>query len=198
MVIEDWSVDDMPDSVESRLEALEARLRELEDVREINDVMRRWHYACTGGFNGIQTHRTLEGIDLLADDGTIEVQGLHKPGEGPTGREALLEYFSAYHGDNGALPHVFQTGVDYGVTVTGDTAVQDSNLVIVTEFSDGSRAFSLSRYHNDYVRTPAGWRIKTIRLEQGYTVPLQELIAASNYFEETGRVTNGSATGTGR
>ncbi len=190
----------MPDSVESRLAALEARLRELEDVREINDVMRCWHYACTGGFNGIQTHRTLEGIDLLAEDGTIEVQGLHKPGDGPTGREALLKYFSAFHCDNGSLPHVFQTGVDYGVTVTGDTAVQDSNLVIVTEFSDGSRAFSLSRYHNDYVRTPAGWRIKTIRLEQGYTVPLKELVAASDYFEETGRGADGpdSARGTGR
>jgi len=32
------------------------------------------------------------------------------------------------------------------------------------------------------VRTPAGWRIKTIRLEQGYTVPLQELIGRSNYL----------------
>lgn len=174
----------LEDTLEARLKVLEARMQELEDVREINDVMRRWHYACTGGFNGIPTHRTLEGIDLLADDGTIEVQSLHKPGEGPTGREALLAYFRPYHGRDGLLPQVFQTGVDYGVTVTGDTATQDSNLVIVTGYQDGSKAFSLSRYHNDFVRTPDGWKIKTIRLEQGYTVPLGELQAASGYFED--------------
>jgi ketosteroid isomerase-like protein len=174
----------MSETLETRLKALEARVQELEDVREINDVMRRWHYACTGGFNGIPTHRTLEGIDLIAEDGTIEVQGLHKPGEGPTGREALLAYFSAYHGDDGLLPQVFQTGVDYGVKVTGDTATQDSNLVIVTGYKDGSKAFSLSRYHNDFVRTPDGWKIKKIRLEQGYTVPLGELRTAARYFED--------------
>ena len=133
-------------AVLARLEALEARVRELEDVRAINDVFRRWHRACTGGFNGIPTHRTLEGIDLLTDDATIEVQGLHEPGTGPTGREALLAYFKPYHGPEGLLPRVFQTGVDYGVTVDGDTAMQESNLIILTGYKNGAAAFSMSRY----------------------------------------------------
>jgi ketosteroid isomerase-like protein len=182
MTVEQSSSIEVGSEVLARLEALEGRVRELEDVREINDVFRRWHRACTGGFNGIPTHRTLEGIDLLTDDATIEVQGLHEPGTGPTGREALLAYFKPYHGTEGLLPRVFQTGVDYGVTVTGDTAVQDSNLVILTGYNNGNAAFSMSRYRNGYRRTDAGWRITRIGLEQGFTVPLDSLQTAAEYF----------------
>lgn len=166
----------------ARLDALEARVRELEDVRAINDVFRRWHRACTGGFNGIPTHRTLEGIDLLTDDATIEVQGLHEPGTGPTGREALLAYFKPYHGTEGLLPRVFQTGVDYGVVVEGDTATQESNLVILTGYKNGAAAFSMSRYRNTYRRTDEGWKITRIGLEQGFTVPIENLQTAAEYF----------------
>jgi ketosteroid isomerase-like protein len=171
--------------VETRLAALEAEVRELKDVREINDVMRRWHYACTGGFNGHPVHRTQEGLELLTADATIEVQGLHLPGGGPHGEEELMAYFKPYHGDNGLLPMVFQTGVDYGVKVTGDTAVQNSNIIILTKYRDGGNAYSMSRYENLYERTPQGWKIKKIQLEQGFTVPLEQLMTATEYFSST-------------
>ncbi len=180
--VEQSNTADVGSDVIARLEALEARVRELEDVRAINDVFRRWHRACTGGFNGIPTHRTMEGIDLLTDDATIEVQGLHEPGTGPTGREALLAYFKPYHGEQGLLPRVFQTGVDYGVTVDGDTAVQESNLIILTGYQNGAAAFSMSRYTNTYRRTAEGWKITRIGLEQGYTMPIDNLQTAKEYF----------------
>lgn len=170
------------ETTEARLAAVEKRLRYLEDVREINEVMRKWHYACTGGFNGRPTHRTHEAIDLIAEDGSITVQGLHEPGKGPRGREELLAYFAPFHGDDGFLPHVYQTGIDYGVVVDGDTAVQHSNLLCVTQYQDRSirPGMLLSRYVNDYVRTPDGWKIKNIRLEQAYEIPLNGFIPADN------------------
>jgi SnoaL-like domain len=173
----------MSGTVEDRLKALEERLQYLEDVREINEVMRQWHYGCTGGFNGRQTHRTSETIDLVADDGSIEVQGLHEPGTGPKGREAMLAYFAPFHGDNGFLPHVYQTGVDYGVVVNGDTAVQHSNLLCITQYQDrGTQPeFLFSRYVNEFVRTTSGWKIRNIRLEQCYKTTLNDLIAADTY-----------------
>jgi hypothetical protein len=173
----------MSESLESRIKVLEERLQYLEDVREINEVMRRWHYGCTGGFNGRQTHRTAETIDLVAEDGSIEVQGLHEPGTGPKGREAMLQYFAPFHGDNGFLPHVYQTGVDYGVVVNGDTAVQHSNLLCITQYQDRSvqPEFLFSRYVNEFVRTPDGWKIKNIRLEQCYKTTLNDLIPAQTY-----------------
>ena len=67
-----------------KLTQLEARVRELEDVREINDVFFKWHYECTGGFNGKQAGR-MEALECLTEDATIEIQGLHEPGKGPRG-----------------------------------------------------------------------------------------------------------------
>ncbi len=69
------------DTLAGKIKELEARLRELEDIREINEVFRRWHYACTGGFNGIQAGR-MEALDVLTEDATIEIQALHEPGNG--------------------------------------------------------------------------------------------------------------------
>ena len=70
--------------------ALEARLKELEDVAEINEVFFKWHYDCTGGFNGKQPGR-MEALECLTDDATIEVQGMHKPGQGPRGRKEYTD-----------------------------------------------------------------------------------------------------------
>ena len=76
---------------DDRLAALEARVQELEDVRQITDAARKFNWECCGGFNGVQAGR-MEALDNLADDATIEVKGLHEPGKGPKGREQYTEY----------------------------------------------------------------------------------------------------------
>lgn len=139
--------------------SLEERVRELEDVREINEVFRKWHYECTGGFDGIQPGKH-EALDVLTEDAEIEIAELHKPGEGPKGREAYTEYWNYYYGDNGPLPYVFQTGVDQKVTVTGDTAIQESNQIGLFQTRGEQARFTVSRRKNWLVRTPEGWKIK--------------------------------------
>ena len=138
---------------------LEERVQELEDVRAINEVFRKWHFECTGGFDGIQPGRAAA-LEVLTEDATIEIAELHKPGQGPKGREAYTEYWNFYYGDNGPLPYVFQTGVDQKVTITGDTAIQESNQIGLFQTRGDHARFTLSRRKNWLVRTADGWKIQ--------------------------------------
>jgi SnoaL-like domain len=163
------------ESVEAQVEALEKRVQELEDVREINEVMRRWHVACSGGFSGIQSLRSSESLPLLTDDAIVEVKYEAGNSTVVSGHEAIAEYFAAFAGDNGELPYVFQTGVDYGVKVNGNSAVQESNLVILRQSNLGGATFGLSQFTNEYLRTAEGWKISKLSLQIAFSVPVQEL-----------------------
>jgi ketosteroid isomerase-like protein len=162
------------EALESRVKDLEARLRALEDVREINEVFWRWHHACTGGFNGIPAGR-MEALDVLTDDATIEIQALHEPGKGPRGRDQYTKYWDFYFGDAGPLPYVFQTSLDQKVEVTGDTAVQYSNQLGIFQARDSVPMLSLSRRTNYLRRTSEGWKIYKTTGDSAFSTPLLDL-----------------------
>lgn len=164
---------------EDRLASLEARLRELEDVREIGDLFFNFHYACTGGFVGKQAGR-MEALDCLTDDATIEVLGLHEPGKGPCGRQQVKEYWDYYYGDAGPLPFVFQTSVNEKVEVNGDTAVGYSNMLMMVGFREGKPLMGLSQRVNDYVRTGSGWKIRKTTMVGGFTTEIDKLGGSLN------------------
>jgi SnoaL-like protein len=171
--------DESRDALEARVKELEARVREMEDIRQINEVFRKWHYACTGGFNGIQAGR-MEALDVLTEDATIEIQSLHEPGQGPKGREEYTKYWDFYFGDAGPLPYVFQTSLDQKVTVTGDTAVQESNQLGIFQPRNAPARLSLSRRTNYFVRTPEGWRINKTTGDSAFATTLQDLLGPLN------------------
>ena len=168
---------------DNRMEALEARIRELEDVRAIKDVFFNFHYACTGGFTGKQAGR-MEALDYLTDDATIEVLGLHEPGKGPRGRKEVKEYWDFYYGDAGPLPYVFQTSVNEKVEVNGDTATGWSNMLMMVGFREEKPMMGLSQRVNDYVRTQDGWKIQKTTMVGGFTVRPEELEGALNELPE--------------
>lgn len=159
---------------EKTIEQLEKRLQELEDARDIKDCFSKFHYACTGGFNGKQAGR-MEALDYLTDDATIEVQGLHEPGKGPRGRKAFTEYWDYYYGDAGPLPYVFQTSVNDRIEIDGDTAVEYSNMLMIVEFRGNKPILGLSQRVNDYVRTDSGWKISKTTMVGGYTTTLNDI-----------------------
>ena len=159
---------------DSKLAELEARLRELEDVREINEVFFKWHYDCTGGFNGKQAGR-MEALECLTEDATIEVHGLHQPGQGPKGRAQYTQFWDYFYGDAGPLPYVFQNSVAEKVTVTGDKAVQKSNQFAIIGFRGAKPSVGLSQRTNYYVRTPKGWLIEKTTIEGGISFKVDEI-----------------------
>ena len=168
--------------------SLEARVKELEDVRDITDLFFKWHYACTGGFNGKQAGR-MEALECLTDDATIEIHGLHKPGQGPTGREAFTQFWDYFYGDDGPLPYVFQTSVADRIWVTGDTAVQKTNMLGIFQARGPNglapATVGLSQRTNDCVRTKDGWRISKTTVDGGFSISTNELHGALNKLPET-------------
>lgn len=172
---------------EDRLTALEARLKELEDLRAIEDLFYKWHHDCTGGFVGKQAGR-MEALECLTEDATIEILGLHEIGKGPRGREEYTEFWEYYYGDNGPLPYVFQTSVADKITIDGDTALHKTNMLGVFQVrgEDGLERpwLSLSQRTNDVVRTPEGWRIARTTMDGGFSVPLEGLQGPLNKLPE--------------
>lgn len=146
---------------DAELAELRADIRELKDVREINDLWFKWHHACTGGFNGRPAGR-MEAMECLSEDATIEIHGFHEEGKGPRGPEQCLEFWSFFYGDNGPLPYVFQVSVAERVTVTGDTAVQESVQYAIFKPREADSKSGLTQRTNYLVRTPKGWRIRKV------------------------------------
>jgi hypothetical protein len=168
---------------ESEIEILRARVRELEDLREIHEVWFRFHRLTTGGFNGKQAGK-MEALECLTDDATIEVQGLHQPGKGPRGREQVTEYWAYWFGDAGPLPYVFQTSVSEQIEVDGDTAVQVSNMLMIALLRGQPPILTLSERINHLVRTPKGWRISRTTLDGGFIVDLEKIRGPLNELPE--------------
>jgi hypothetical protein len=158
---------------DSKLAELDARLRELEDVREINDVFFKWHDECTGGFNGKQAGR-MEALECLTEDAIIDVPP-NEPGKGPKGREQYTEFWDYFYGDAGPLPYVFQNSVAEKVTVTGDTAVQEANQFAFIGFRGGKPSVGSSQRTNNFVRTPDGWKINYTSIHGGLSTRTDEL-----------------------
>ena len=163
--------------------SLEARIQELEDVREINDVFFKWHYDCTGGFNGKQAGR-MEALECLTEDATIEVQGLHEPGKGPKGRAQYTEFWDYFYGDAGPLPYVFQNSVAEKVEVDGDKATQWSNQLAIIGFRGAKPHIGLSQRINYFVRTPKGWRIEKTTIHGGLSIKVEEITGNLNKLPE--------------
>ena len=164
---------------DTEIAALEARIRELEDVREINEVFFKWHYDCTGGFNGKQAGR-MEALECLTEDATIEVAALHQPGKGPKGREQYTQFWDYFYGDAGPLPYVFQNSVAEKVTVDGDKAVQVSNQFAIIGFRGAKPHMGLSQRVNYYRRTQEGWRIEKTTIGGGLQIKADEIHGALN------------------
>jgi hypothetical protein len=165
--------------LEERVQQLEARVRELEDVRDVIDTFSVWHYGCTGGFNGVQAGR-MEALDCLTEDATIEIEGLHEPGKGPKGREQYTRYWDYYYGDAGPLPYVFQTSLGDRVDIDGDRAVHYTNMLGIFQARGAQATIGLTRRRNFLVRTADGWRIEKTTTEGGFSAPLSELLGRKN------------------
>ena len=169
---------------DARVAELEARVRELEDVREIIDLFHKWHYACTGGFAGKQAGR-MEALECLTEDATFEMLGQFGPGEGPQGIKEFTEFWDYFYGDAGPLPYVFQTSVADHVTVNGDEAEHKTTMLGMFAFRPTDEPTTVPQINlalrtNYLRRTPAGWRICKTTIEGGFSSTLSDLQGALN------------------
>jgi hypothetical protein len=139
----------MSAELESRLVALEARLRELEDRAAIMQII-----ATYGPSADACAHETIAG--LWTDDGTYEVVGFSSY-QGSAGFEALitnqthLGYVSAGSSHVMAMPHI---------VIDGDTAVATGYSQVFVRDGQYWRVERASGNRWELVRTAEGWRVK--------------------------------------
>lgn len=158
---------------DDRLSVLEARVRALEDVREINDVLFAFHDGASGGFNGKPCHRP-EALDSLADDALI-AESPDRPGYGPKGREEITRHWAFFHGDAGPIPHILHSSVAERVVLDGDEARQVSNMFGIFQLRGSAPVLGLSQRNHVFRRTADGWRMTYRDSTGGVTIPADQL-----------------------
>ena len=148
---------------------LERRLKELEDSRELNELLTLYSF-----FADLPTRRA-EWVDLWTSDGVFDV-GPSRPGKVHArdrfeGREQLLQMIT---GDSmppkGRSQH--HPGTPILLEVDRDRAVADTYSITFVKDEDGIHPWNLGFRHWEFVREADGWKIKRCtRREAGFADP---------------------------
>jgi ketosteroid isomerase-like protein len=141
------------------VDALEARLRLLEDERAILRTLYAYGHAIDYGYE-----------DEFAECWTEDAV-LHWPWREPlTGRAAILEAFRAHtHAPERFHKHLL---VEPRVRVEGDRATVESMYARLDAYEDGPKLRSFGRYLDVLVRCPDGrWRFEERRAENEAKLP---------------------------
>lgn len=138
-------------SIEQRLIALEARVRELEDREVIHEVVARYGFTADLGLDE-------EYVAQYAPDGEYDTgKGIHR------GHEELLEFISAPEG--GHKKDVEGRGSQHTshnlfIRVNGDTAWAECYSVVFVRTAPESFGIHTAAYnHWDFTRIDDRWRI---------------------------------------
>lgn len=138
---------------------LESRLREFEDYRELIHLKARYCDYCDRNQPSVLDE--LYGPDgiatLFVEDGIWE---MIPDGPSAKGREAIRATFV----ERRTRPFVSSHNVTNPlIKIDGDTAIGQWNAIFYSR-SDTSELIAFGIYTEQYVRIPAGWRFKTLRL----------------------------------
>lgn len=142
----------------SRIEALEARLRLLEDKEAIRALRDAYHGCINDG-------RFHEIADLFTDDGYVRLGYLAQY----RGRAEIDAGFRSM-GTRERF-YIMQYIHSHRISVSGDEGTGSSYLdARYGRF--GVSYLVAGRYDDAYVRTPDGWRFREMTIEFDYTTPL--------------------------
>jgi hypothetical protein len=146
-----------------RLEALEARVRALEDERAIVNILHAYAHALDYDrrdvFAGLWTATATLAFNFDAENRNWPRGTENLAFEG---HERIMEFFGAVAG----APEVYHKHlvVDPSVSIDGDRAVATSYYARLEEAELGPVVASFGRYHDDLVRGEDGvWRIEERR-----------------------------------
>ncbi len=137
---------------------IEERLKVLEDIQEITKLKHRYWNYCDGGRGwGHPSHDYDKIAELFVEDGVWESVGRIRV----EGREAIREHFKRAQ----AVPFVIHCGMNPIIDVNGDTATGEWHYIIPITAPDDPRqaCWIFGVYHDQFVRSPDGWRFKTLR-----------------------------------
>jgi len=146
-------------SLEAEVTGLRARVRALEDEREIQSLLARYGItADTDDDDGF--------VELYTDDGTITMANPRAGGDGVAGwqgKDGIRAFIADPNGHRSPALHgrsMHLHGNNLVVRVEGDDAVAGSYGVTLVKGDDGTRILSAAGNRWDLRRVDGEWRIR--------------------------------------
>ena len=145
--------------MERRVLELESRVRELEDLRAIQELRFGYHIAVN--------ERQLDDIGaLFSEDAEVDFGEIGAA----QGRAAIAAF---YRGVVGGSPFIKQFIHNHRIRVAGDEA-QGLSYLDARTVRDGQSIMVAARFDDTYVREGAEWRFRSLRLTPFFVAPLSE------------------------
>jgi hypothetical protein len=135
---------------------VEQRLQRFEDIQAIHKLKADYCHACDGGWDR-PTHDYDKVASLFVEEGSWDA----RPTAGfAEGREAIRELFKTFR----ACPFAVHYVTNPQIEVDGDTATGNWHLLLLIVMPENRQAlYVMGIYNDEFVRTPEGWRFKTLR-----------------------------------
>ena len=157
------------------ISALDRRLQNLEDILEITRLKDAYCDAVDGGWNR-RTHRGEEVASLFVEDGVWDAGEIGGRGEGHQGIVNRLNTFSE-------MPFAFHRVTNPDIRVNGDRATGMWHIIAYLCNPDGTPVMYFGVYHDEFVRTPRGWKFKLISADAANFCTLREGWSKGEYYK---------------
>lgn len=156
-------------NLDTRVQALEAKVEELQSRNEIQELRFRYHLAVN--------EKKPEMIqDLFAENGEIDFAHLGKA----SGRSGLNTFYQQALSD--LVPFVKQFIHNHIITLKGDTGTGLSYLEAKPIFN-GESFLVAARFDDEYIRENGQWKFRKMTLVPYFMVPLKEGWAGENKIQ---------------
>ena len=158
----------MAAELETRVQQLEATVRELLDRETVRDLRYRYHECINEG-------KFEEIADLFTDDGELDFAHLGKA----KGHAEIRRFFTVINrppASGKQRPHITwvkQFIHNHTIHLHGDTGTGFSYLEAKPIY-DGEAFFVAARYDDEYLRQDGQWRFKKMSIQPYFMVPFKE------------------------
>lgn len=148
----------------TRAKSLEERIRILEDIEAISKLKSTYCNTVDRGF--AREKRAAETIEnIFVKDGIWDA-GLYRSGVGWEGIRAALK-------SPEELPFGLHMVMNPVIDVDGDTATGQWHLLMMMTLPGSKAQWGAAIYNDEFVRTPEGWRFKSIRITPVLSAPYE-------------------------
>jgi hypothetical protein len=134
--------------------SMEERLQAIEDINEILLLKGRYVDGADGGWTKL-SHNADAVAALFVEDGSWEAEGFVRA----VGRKQI---HAAFRGMRVNTPIACHISANPMIRVKGDTATGVFHVLVMTSDREGHDMFTAGQYHDTFVRTPKGWRFKSL------------------------------------
>lgn len=152
--------------------SLEQRIRGLEDVRDIQNLKARYINAADSGFDANHKLDVEDVVAMFVEDGWWHASSHERF----NGHDEIRRGFLGFRDQ---LPFAYHNIANPLVEVDGDTATAQWHMTWTGTDDSGLELWTAGVYIDELVRTPAGWKFRSVYLRVAYQGPYADGWAAS-------------------